>query len=63
VRALRVAIVAAVVIAMVAVEVPRSVGAVTVIVNICVLGGCAVGLGCELLAVNRPATPARIDVA
>ena len=42
---------------------PGSVGAVTVIVNICVLGGCVVGLGYVLLAVNRLATPARIDVA
>ena len=42
---------------------PGSVGAVTVLVNICVLGGCVVGLGYVLLAVNRLATPARIDVA
>jgi hypothetical protein len=42
---------------------PASVGAVAVIVNICVLAGCVVGLGYVLLAVNRLATPARIDVA
>ncbi len=42
---------------------PGSVGAAMVIMNICVLGDCVVGLGYVLLAVNRLATPARIDVA
>lgn len=40
---------------------PGSVGAVTVLLNICVLGGCVLAVGYALLAVNRLATPARID--
>ena len=40
---------------------PGSVGVVAVVVNICVLGGCVLALGYVLLAVNRLATPARID--
>ena len=42
---------------------PGSVGAATVVGNVCVLGGCVVGLGYVLLAVNGLATRARIDVA
>lgn len=40
---------------------PDSVGAATVIANICVLGACVLVLGYALLAVNRLATPARVD--
>ena len=40
---------------------PASVGAGTVLLNICVLGGCVLAVGYALLAVNRLATPARID--
>jgi len=40
---------------------PDSVGVAAVMANICVLGGCVVVLGYGLLAVNRVATPARID--
>lgn len=32
-----------------------------VVLNICVLGGCVLAVGYALLAVNRLATPARID--
>jgi hypothetical protein len=41
---------------------PGSVGAVTVVLNVCVLGGCVLAVGYVLLAINRLATPARIDV-
>ena len=40
---------------------PGSVGVATVALNICVLGGCVLAVGYALLAVNRLATPARID--
>ena len=42
---------------------PGSVGVATVVGNVCVLGGCVLALGYVLLAVNRLATPARIDAA
>ena len=41
---------------------PDSVGLATVVINVCVLGGCVLAVGYALLAVNRLATPARIDV-
>jgi len=31
------------------------------VLNVCVLGGCVLAVGYALLAVNRLATPARID--
>jgi hypothetical protein len=40
---------------------PGSVGVAAVVGNVCVLGGCVLALGYVLLAVNRLATPARID--
>jgi hypothetical protein len=40
---------------------PGSVGVVTVVLNVCVLGGCVLAAGYALLVVNRLATPARID--
>jgi hypothetical protein len=40
---------------------PDSVGAATVVVNVCVLGTCVLALGYILLAVNRIAAPARVD--
>jgi hypothetical protein len=40
---------------------PGSVGVGTVAANICVLAGCVLAVGYALLAVNRVATPARID--
>jgi hypothetical protein len=40
---------------------PGSVGVATVVLNICVLGGCVLAVGYALLAVNRLGTPARID--
>ena len=40
---------------------PDSVGRATVAGNICVLAACVLALGYVLLAVNRIATPARID--
>ncbi len=40
---------------------PASVGVATVVLNVCVLGGCVLAVGYALLAVNRLATPARID--
>lgn len=42
---------------------PGSVGVATLVTNICVLGACVVALGYGLLAVNRVATPARIDAS
>jgi hypothetical protein len=42
---------------------PDSVGIASVVGNICVLAACALVLGYTLLAVNRIATPARIDAA
>jgi hypothetical protein len=42
---------------------PSSVGVGTLLLNVCVLGGCVLALGYALLAVNRLATPARIDAA
>jgi hypothetical protein len=42
---------------------PDSVGIASVVGNICVLAACALLLGYTLLAVNRIATPARIDAA
>ena len=42
---------------------PDSVGIAAVVGNVCVLGACALALGYTLLAVNRIATPARIDAA
>jgi hypothetical protein len=41
---------------------PQSVGVAMVALNVCVLGGCVLAVGYALLAVNRLATPARIDV-
>lgn len=41
---------------------PASVGVAMVVLNVCVLGGCVLAVGYALLAVNRLATPARIDV-
>ena len=40
---------------------PDSVGRAAVAGNVCVLAACALALGYALLAVNRIATPARID--
>jgi hypothetical protein len=40
---------------------PGSVGVSTVLLNVCVLGGAVIAVGYVLLAVNRLATPARID--
>ncbi len=40
---------------------PGSVGVATVILNVCVLGGCVLAVGYALLAVNRLASMARID--
>ena len=40
---------------------PGSVGVATVVLNVCVLGGCVLAAGYALLVVNRLATPARID--
>ncbi len=40
---------------------PDSVGTATVIANICLLAACVLALGYVLLAVNRAASPARID--
>ena len=40
---------------------PGSVGVATVVLNICVLGGAVIAVGYALLAVNRLATPPRID--
>lgn len=40
---------------------PGSVGVATVLLNVCVLGGCVLAAGYALLVVNRLATPARID--
>ncbi|AEV75419.1 hypothetical protein MycrhN_4939 [Mycolicibacterium rhodesiae NBB3] len=40
---------------------PESVGVATVVLNVCVLGGCVVAVGYALLAVNRLATSARFD--
>jgi hypothetical protein len=40
---------------------PGSVGMAAVLLNVCVLGGCGLVVGSTLLAVNRLATPARID--
>jgi hypothetical protein len=40
---------------------PESVGVATVVLNVCVLGGCVTAVGYALLAVNRMATPARFD--
>ena len=42
---------------------PSSVGTGAVILNICALGAGVLALGYALLAVNRAATPARIDAA
>ena len=42
---------------------PDSVGIASVVGNVCVLAACALALGYTLLAVNRIATPARIDAA
>jgi hypothetical protein len=42
---------------------PDSVGLATVAANICVLGGCVLLIGYALLAVNRVATPPRIDAS
>jgi hypothetical protein len=42
---------------------PESVGMATVVGNICVLAACVLALGYTLLAVNRAATPARIDAS
>jgi hypothetical protein len=42
---------------------PESVGMATVVGNICVLAACVLALGYTLLAVNRVATPARIDAS
>lgn len=42
---------------------PGSVGMATVVVNICVLGACVLGLGYALLAVNRAATATPADAA
>lgn len=42
---------------------PDGVGTAAVIVNIGVLGAIVLALGYALLAINRIATPARIDVA
>lgn len=40
---------------------PASVGVATVLLNVSVLGGCVLAAGYALLAVNRLASPARID--
>lgn len=40
---------------------PDSVGRATVVGNVCVLAACVLALGYTLLAVNRIASPARID--
>ncbi|MBY0290816.1 MAG: Pr6Pr family membrane protein [Mycobacteriaceae bacterium] len=40
---------------------PAGVGEATVLLNVSVLGGCVLAVGYALLAVNRLATPARID--
>jgi hypothetical protein len=40
---------------------PGSVGVGAVLMNVCVLGGAVIAVGYVLLAVNRLATPARID--
>jgi hypothetical protein len=40
---------------------PGSVGVGTVLLNVCVLGGAVIAVGYALLAVNRLATPPRID--
>jgi hypothetical protein len=40
---------------------PGSVGLGTVLLNVCVLGGAVIAVGYALLAVNRLATPPRID--
>jgi hypothetical protein len=40
---------------------PGSVGVGTVLLNVCVLGGTVIAVGYALLAVNRLATPPRID--
>lgn len=40
---------------------PDSVGVATVVLTVCVLGGCVLAVGYVLLAVNRLATPAHID--
>jgi hypothetical protein len=40
---------------------PESVGSASVMVNVCVLAAGVLALGYALLAVNRTATPARID--
>lgn len=42
---------------------PHSVGAATVAANVCVLAAGVLALGYALLAVNKLATPARIDVS
>jgi hypothetical protein len=42
---------------------PGSVGSSTVVANIGVLGGGVLAVGYALLAVNRLATPPRLDVA
>jgi hypothetical protein len=42
---------------------PDSVGMGTVVANVCVLAACVLAVGYALLAVNRIAAPARIDVS